>query len=236
MNDVVIHHRGNIDLELDAALLFYRSKIGDIYATQHTARVVDDRPVLLPGTPMTLEGLADFVELAAKRTSYRGFVHDRVVYLAPNTLAWWLPAGTRRVWFKTTSKLADRSGECNHPPLLFIVNRRSWSVFALRHNERPGAGSRLYQAPYFNVWDDGRICVGNADTPKTISSDSIKPYEDAFFRSRFTHANTPRLIRRRGGAVRLWLDLLDGAEFPLHQLIDTKRTLADVINNLTDKD
>ncbi|CAE6811401.1 hypothetical protein R69658_05421 [Paraburkholderia aspalathi] len=236
MNDVVIHHRGNIDLELDAALLFYRSANGEIYATQHGARVVDDRPVLLPGVPMTLESLADFAELAAKRTSYRGFVHDRVVYLAPNTMAWWLPACTRRVWFAADNILGNRSGECKHPPLVFLVNKRSWSVFALRSNERPDADTKLYQAPYYNVWDSGEICVGNVDTPDAINSDSIAPYEDAFFRSRFTHSNTEKLIRRRGGAARLWLDLLEGTEFPLHQLVDTKRTLANVINDLTDKD
>lgn len=236
MNEVTIHHRGNIDLELDAALLFYRSTSGEIYATQHDARVVDDRPVLLPGVPLTLDGLADFAELAAKRTSYRGFVHERVVYLAPNTMAWWLPACTRRVWFATAGDLKDRSGDCNHPPLLFIANKRTWSVFALRTNERPHASTKLYQAPYFNVWDDGQICVGNADVPETINSDAIAPYENAFFRSRFTHSNADKLIRRRGGAERLWLDLLDGAEFPLHQLIVTKRTLTDVVNDLTEKD
>jgi PRTRC genetic system protein B len=236
MSDVTIHHRGNIDLELDAALLFYRSASGEVYATQHDARVVEDRPVLLPGVPMTLEALADFAELAAKRTSYRGFVHDRVVYLAPNTMAWWLPAGTRHVWFAADGELANRSGDCNHPPLIFIVNKRSWSVFALRTNERPDATTKLYQAPYFNVWDDGVICVGNADVPDAVNSETIAPYENAFFRSRFTHSNTDKLIRRRGGAARLWLDLLEGAEFPLQQLIDTKRTLADVIADLTKKD
>ena len=236
MNDVAIHHRGNVDLELDAALLFYRSASGEVYATQHAARIVNDRPVLLPGVPMTLESLADFAELAAKRTTYRGFVHERVVYFAPNLLAWWVPAGKRRVWFEADGKLGNRSGECNHPPLLFIVNKRSWSVFALRKDERPDAATKLYRAPYFNVWETGQICTGNVDTPDAINSDSIKPYEDAFFRSRFTHANTDRLIRRRGGAVRLWLDLLDGAEFPLHQLVDTTRTVADVVNALTEKD
>lgn len=235
MKDVLIRHRGDVDLELDAALLFYRSDKGDIYATQHSARVVDERPVLLPGVPITLESLADFAELAAKRTSYRGFVHDRVVYLAPYTIAWWVPACTRRVWFKSAGKLGERSGDAKHPPLVFIVNKKSWSVFALRDNQRPRADTKLCRAPYFNVWDDGRICVGNVDTPDSITGESIKPFEDAFFRSRFTHANAARLIHRRGGAERLWLDLLDGADFPLHQLLDAKQTLARAISKFTDE-
>lgn len=236
MNDVFIHCIDDIELELDAALLFYRSKASnDIYATQHLARLIGDRPILLPGTPIALESLAEFADLAAKRTSYRGFVHERVVYLAPNTLVWWTPACTRRVWFAHSGELGNRSGECNHPPLVFVVSKKNWSVFALRSNERPSGKTRLYQAPYFNVWLGGRICVGNVDTPDEINSDSIKPFEDAFFRSRFTHPNTPKLINKRGGAVRLWLDLLDGAKFPLNQLIDAKLTLLDVVSKINDE-
>jgi len=232
MKDVVIHHRENVELQLDAALLFYRSAAGDIYATQHSARVVDERPVLLPGTPITLESLADFASLAAKRTSYRGFVHDRVVYLAPNVLVWWVPACKRRAWFRTSDSIGERAGDVNHPPLLFIVSKSNWLIFALRDNERPGPTSKVYTAPYYNVWENGEICAGNVETPDSISPDSIKAFEDAFFRSRFTHPNNTRLIHRRGGAERLWLDLLDGAEFPVNRLISRGASLADVIDNL----
>jgi PRTRC genetic system protein B len=237
MSDVKINCAGTTELELDAAVLFYRTKVSsEIYATQHGARVVDGRPTLLPGVPLTLDSLAEFADLAARRTSYRGFVHERVVYLAPNTFAWWLPACTRRVWFKTEDALGERSGECRHPPLVFVVHKGARLVYALRRDERPHGGTHLFQAPYYNVWSDGDICEGNADFPEYTGADSIKPFEDAFFRSRFTHPNTDKLIHRRGGAVRLWLDLLDGADFPLHQLIDTKRTLADVISKFQTED
>ncbi|MGF6976386.1 PRTRC genetic system protein B [Paraburkholderia sp. JPY465] len=232
MKDVIIHHRGNVDLELDAALLLYRSSAGHVYATQHSVRIVDERPVLLPGVPITLEGLADFADLAAKRTSYRGFVHDRIVYVAPNVLAWWVPACTRRVWFRSEDAIGERAGDANHPPLVFIVSKSGWLIFALRENVRPGPATKMYTAPYYNVWENGEICAGNAETPDSISPDSIKAFEDAFFRSRFTHPNNTRLIHRRGGAERLWLDLLDGAEFPIDRLISRSQSLADVIDNL----
>ncbi|PQV51013.1 PRTRC system protein B [Paraburkholderia sp. BL21I4N1] len=237
MKSVVIAQENDVELQLDSALLFYRSQgTNHIYATQHAARVVDGRPTLLAGVPITLDQLADIADLAAQKTSYRGFVHDRVVYLAPNMIAWWVPAGTRHVWFKTTDKIGERAGDAKHPPLLFIVNRNDWSVFALRENERPGAATRLYTAPYYNVWEDGSICVGNVPTPERIGMESIAPFEDAFFRSRFTHPNNKRLIHRRGGAQHLWLDLLDGADFPLDRLIDAKQTLAEAISTNANED
>ena len=42
------------------------------------------------------------------------------------------------------------------------------SVFALRENARPSPDTRLYTAPYYNVWEDGAICVGNVSTPERI--------------------------------------------------------------------
>ncbi|MFT0167532.1 PRTRC system protein B [Paraburkholderia mimosarum] len=237
MSEVTISQEGDIELELDAGFLFYRSKdTPHIYATRHPARVVNGKPVLLAGTPVTLEQLADIAEIAGSKTSYRGFVHERVIYIGPNKLAWWLPAGQRCVWFKTNDAIGERAGVTNHPPLLFIVERGEWSVFALREDARPSASTHLYNAPYYNVWKDGLICTGNVEIPERIDMECIKPFEDAFFRSRFTHPNNDRLIHRRGGAVRLWLDLLDGAEFPLDRLIDAKKTLAEAIGKTSDED
>ncbi|RDU99181.1 PRTRC system protein B [Trinickia dinghuensis] len=237
MSRVEILCADDTELVLDAALLLYLAQnTGDVYVTQHGARIVDGRPVLLPGVPLTLDGLADFADLAAQRTSFRGFIHERAVYLGPNTLAWWAPASKRRIWFKCDGKIGERSGECNHPPLLFIVKKKHWSVFALRANERPAANTKLYVAPYLNVWKSGEICVGNVELPDAIGGDAIDPYENAFFRSRFTHTNHDRLIHRRGGAVQLWLDLLGGAEFPLNCLIDAKLTLATAIGKTSNED
>lgn len=237
MNPVQIAQESDVELALDSALLFYRGQgTNHIYATRHSARVIDGKPSLLPGVQITLDQLADIADAAARKTSYRGFVHERVVYFAPNQLAWWVPACKRRVWFKTQDAIGERAAEANHPPLVFIVSKSSWLVFALRENQRPAPSTRLYTSPYYNVWENGEICVGNVKTPDSISSDSIKPFEDAFFRSRFTHTNNSRLIHRRGGAERLWLDLLDGAEFPLDRLIATGRTLAEVVDNLKSLD
>ncbi|MGF6643149.1 PRTRC system protein B [Paraburkholderia sp. GAS82] len=237
MSTVAIVQEGDIELELDSGFLFYKSKTThQIYATRHPARVIGGKPVLLAGTPVTLEQLADIAEIADRRTSYRGFLHERVVYLAPNRLAWWLPARPRCVWFKSTDAIGERAGVTNHPPLVFVVERKEWSVYALRDNVRPGPGTKLCNAPYYNVWKDGLICTGNVTLPDRIDMASVEGFEDAFFRSRFTHPNNDRLIHRRGGAVRLWLDLLDGAEFPLDRLIDAKKTLADAIGNPSDED
>jgi PRTRC genetic system protein B len=237
MNNVSIVQEGDIELKLEAGFLFYKSNsTHHIYATRHPARVIDGRPTLLAGSPVTLEQLSDIAELADRRTSYRGFVHERVVYLAPNRLAWWLPAGKRSVWFKTTDAIGERAGITNHPPLVFVAEREEWSVFALRENVRPGPGAPLFNAPYYNVWKDGGICTGNVTLPDRVGMESIELFEDAFFRSRFTHPNNERLIHRRGGAVRLWLDLLDGAEFPLDRLIAAQKTLAQVIGNPSDED
>ncbi|UVA80442.1 PRTRC system protein B [Pandoraea commovens] len=203
------------------------------YATCHPIHIADDVPHLGPGTALTHDDLADFAAVAQEQAAYAGFVPERLVFTQPNLIAWWRPAEKRHVWFATDDAIGERAGITEHPPLLFVASHRGWHVFALRKNARPTPESALFNAPYYNVWQGGRICTGSAQTPKAATPESIKGFEDAFFRSRFTHTNQPRLIKRKGGAAQLWVDLLDGATFPLSALIPADETLASAIHRIS---
>ena len=131
------------------------------------------------------------------------------------------------------SKGGARTGRVPCPGLIFIVTNKAWKVFAYKGRQRPGAGTPMFVAPFFNVWNTGNICVGNARLPKGDRSHQSEAWEEAFFRSYFTHPNihTPRgLTRYRAGAFALWRDLLDGrfARFPTRLLVSTGRTLGEI--------
>ena len=233
MTSAHLHAPGESRLTLDSALLIYTGDSADVYVTHHRADTSKKRPILLPGTPATKDQLAAIADLAAKQTSFRGFIPENVLYLAPNLFAWWTPATRRRVWFQSSGPIGDASEVTDHPPLLFIATADDWYVFALRENARPTPSTPLSQAPYFNVYDDGAICTGNVDLPSAPSADSLWRYEEAFFRSRFTHSNADRLIVRDGGSTQLWLDLLSGCDFPIHCLLDVEMTLEQLIAKLS---
>src|ERR1035437_2468687 len=98
-----------------------------------------------------------------------------------------------------------------HPGLVFAACSKVWSVWAVKGDHRPRPDSMLYQAPYFNVWDGGRICQGNVEVPDGTTAEKIDAWNAAFFNSFFTHPNIHKnLAKYRGGAYKFWKDMLAG--------------------------
>ncbi|CBJ37863.1 conserved protein of unknown function [Ralstonia solanacearum CMR15] len=226
------------ELKLRHAVLLYTSASPHtaVYATSHPVELLPSGPQILPGGPLNLGELSQFVEAAQAATAYRGFIEPHVLYLAPNTLAWWRPAAPRTVWFSANEPIGTRHGVTAHPPLVFIVHERQWFVFALAQNERPGPNTPFHVAPYFNVWERGEICTGNVSLPDRPTPAALQAYETAFFDSRFTHANHARITRHKGGGDALWAHLLDHpeiTEFPKAALLPSKETLAQAITRIT---
>ncbi|RQY60819.1 PRTRC system protein B [Burkholderia stagnalis] len=236
MSRVDVYGNGDVSLDLHSALLIYKNaQDSQVYVTSHTARVVDGAPTLLAGTPITRAQLADFVAVASKQVGHEGFIHERAIYTAPGVVAWWTPAAQRQVWFSASPPIGERSAVTHHPALLFVARGKSRYVFALAENRRPTPDTRVCQAPYFNVSKDGWICTGNVDIAANPAPADIERYEaDEFFRSRFTHPNAPKLING-GSAADLWVELLDGAEFPTERLVSSDMTVAAAIKKITQR-
>lgn len=210
-NVQIIDHSG-AELKLSGALLMYRSGSGDVYATTNPIEIDASNPqrrVIGAGVPMTSASLAEFARAVDVVTAYAGFVPEQLLYTSPNMIAWWTPAAIRNTWFKTEDKeMGTTHGPVAHPALVFIAVPDEWYVFALRDSARPSRTTKLCHAPHFNVWDGGHICTGNVDLPPAINSDAIALYEDAFFRSHFTHPNREKAVQYKGGMKALWRDQL----------------------------
>lgn len=239
MSSVHIAQGGDIELRLRHAVLLYRSQSNSaVYATLHdVSSEAKGPPQLLAGRPMTLAELASFANAAAARTAYQGFVDSHLLYVAANTIAWWVPPARRQVWFRSEAPIGEASAKTDHPGLVFVANADEWHVFAVRGCERPNPGSPLYRAPYFNVWESGQVCTGNVAIPEQPGPEAIAAYNDAFFRSHFTHSNYrgKPAVRRKGGLTQLWVDLLAGADFPSTCLVTRKETLAEAITRIIAK-
>lgn len=228
----------NSELTLRHAVLLYDTASPDstVYATTHDVELQPDGPHLLPGRALDMAELSQFVETAQAQTAYRGFIDPHLLYVAPNTMAWWCPAGCRTTWFRADKPIGERHGLTAHPALVFVVRENDWFVFALGKNERPGPRTDLRVAPYFNVWEGGEICTGNVSLPDMPTPDALRSYEDAFFCSRFTHPNHARIAKYKGGGRALWAYLLDHpelTEFPTTALLPQKETLEQAIKRIS---
>ena len=235
LHPVKIFTEGESVLQLVGAVLMYESNRGDVYATSHP--VVADaqhqgRKVIGPGVPLAKGALAKFADAVGAATAFAGFLPERLLFSSPNLIAWWAPADVRMTWFKAagTGKV-DGHGQAAHPALVFVATPIDWFVFALRDSARPAPTTRLFHSPHFNVWDGGRICTGNVQLPPTFGAEVIHSYENAFFRSHFTHPNRSTAVKYKGGIQELWRDQLakPDPEAMRRALVDSKETLQEAI-------
>jgi PRTRC genetic system protein B len=216
-----VHASGAARYELERALLVYRTRGGDAYITSHAVEYAG-KPLLGAGRALERRELVRLLENAGRDVGIRGWITDRMLYVAPAVIAWWRRTAPAPMFFASGAiEKKARQGACPQPSLVFAVAGRRWYVWAIAGDARPTAQSPLMQAPYLNVYEDGAICEGNVEVPRSLGPASIDGFERAFFESRFTHTNAGELCEYKGGAGALWRDLLDGrhGRFPDAALI-----------------
>jgi len=228
------------ELTLVQAVLIYKGRSGSLLATLHEVEVedVDGEAVIGAGKPVTPRAALDMARALGQEIGYGGFLPATVLYLNADLILWWAPRARRHVMFRVDDEhVATMGGKVRgervpHPGLVFAASRKAWNVWAVKGEARPVLSTPLYQAPYFNVYDNGAICRGNVEVPKGTTAEKIEAWNDAFFRSYFSHPNVEKgLVKYRGGAYRLWRDLLDGkhARFPERALVSTDQTLGKLL-------
>jgi PRTRC genetic system protein B len=143
---------------------------------------------------------------------------------------WFTPAAIVPLLFQKS--LTIPSGPAAIPPLIWKATSKSLSVFACKEEDRPTAATRLYHAPFFNLYDNGQVCMGTVRVaiPSDCSLEKFMSlWEGYYFGSYFAHL----LIDHSpvdGNVVELWKGLVGtGGPFPLDKLKPCSLTLKQLI-------
>ena len=227
------------EVRLDSAILLYKSKRdgeNKSFATVHPIRFNEnEEPIICPGTPASRKGVAAALRELSEDRIKPALLPAHILARGNDHLVWYRPAMKRPVWFRC-AELGERTAVVPHPATLWLIAPDSGQcfVFALRDDQRPDETTRLFQAPYFNVWNTGRVCIGSAGVPQ--GEDALNPanWETMFYDSWFSHPNTPKLVRHKEGSYAFWRNLLDGKHrvFPKAKLMPTPLTLGQAFDNL----
>jgi PRTRC genetic system protein B len=217
---------------LKSALLIYGDD-ASAFATIHNVRSdPDGAPYLSPGRPLTNA----FLRKLAKGLGTEllpEFLPKCVLARSRDLIVWWTEAKYRLMFFGgSEEEVSDLNGHTYpHPPLVFKVCGRELFVRALSRNIRPTPTTRLKTAPYWNTHQSGEVCTGSMPIPVAWTLGSVFAWEEAYFRSEFTHAaGAVRLTKYAGGFRKLWMDLRDQPKhFPTRTLIDAEETLSEFI-------
>lgn len=211
---MTIHLSKALEVRLSKAILLYSAPhSNDAFATIHNVMTTGDAPAVIgPGQCLSREGLDDALKALNKRPQRREILPSNVLWFGDSRICWFVEAARRPIYFKTTN--AKWNEEMNgkevlHPPLVFLGQPGRLAVWALASNDRPTGETNLYQAPYFNIYDYGAMCNGNAKLPDVPSVESISQYERAFFETNFTHTNTRQLVAGTMGHDGFWRYMLE---------------------------
>lgn len=220
------------------ALVFYKTKGMDAETyVEHFDMDSFGNPV--NAHPLTVkEAQALAMALSTEKdTSFlkaKGVLPANILHINPiednGTLVWHTKAQKRQLYF--AENLGLPSGTANVPPMLWKASRKAVAVFAVGTDRRPKENTPLYHAPFFNVYDDGNVCMGTVsiDIENSASAEEfMTAWETYFFNSYFTH-----LLgggnRIAGNCVSLWKSLVGTDEpFPKNILRKNNRTLKSLL-------
>ena len=217
----------NHRFELHEALLVYRDRQSS-FITRHDVQAQKSGPPTLgPAQPLTLAFVESLMRSLGGGVAAE-VLQESVLAKGDRLIVWWTPARRRQMFYENPEgKAVDLNGQVfPQPPLVWKVENGELSIRALVRNKRPQAATALAVAPFWNLSDDGRVCVGTMRRPDSATAASIPAWERGFYESAFTHANVGRLTRHQGGFEGLWESLKGKRRrFPAETLIQLPETL-----------
>ncbi len=223
-----------------SALVFYETKGAntDVYV-EHFDMDKNGNPINAhPLTVKEAKVLANALQTEKDKDNAflksNGILPTNILHINPNTdkgaVLWYTKAQRRQLYF--VSGLDIPNGMAYVPPMIWYANKNSLSVFALASERRPTEKTPLYFTPFFNSYEDGKVCMGSVNINITNSAsveEFTKAWEDYFFNSYFSHllgSNSPI----KGNCVTLWKDLIQtGKPFPKEVLKKNNKTLKNLL-------
>lgn len=100
--------------------------------------------------------------------------------LGQETYIWWTPPGLKTLHF--VEGLAINDGQYWMPGCVWVAKKNTLSVFCYA-GKRPTNKTKLLYGPFFNYYDGGSICLGNArvEWPEDITWRDIQQHWEKLF-------------------------------------------------------
>lgn len=240
MNDIIdIAKDFGTLYEPKSALVFYESLDSD--ATMYVEHFDMDRngnpinahPLTINEAKVLAKALHTDAEKDKTFLKPKGILPIHILNIDPSengSVLWYTESQKRQMYF--VKNLDIPNGTAEVPAMIWKADKETLSIFALFDNSRPTEKTPLYYAPFFNIYEDGRVCMGTVDVDikKSASVEEfIKAWEDYFFNSYFSHL-LDNYNPIKGNCVNFWKKLIETKEaLPSKVLKRNKKTLKNLL-------
>lgn len=212
----------------ELAVIVYRYKPIEGESSYYLERRdIDDSGKMGAGVPLTEDCISGIAKSFS--STDRLIVHGEIP--ANMLYADCRPGREKYVWYRKSEKryiyfidnLGIPSGSIFIPGLVYKVENRALYVFSYV-SKRLTSKTQLYRAPFFNVYTDGKICLGSARVKKSQEctySGIMEYWEDIFWKSEFSHLLGTNPVRSNLSSLYKILVNTD-KEFPVKELLKEK--------------
>lgn len=214
---------------LEKVLMIYRSNY-ETLCTLNKVEKKNDSFEIMQGIPINGKMLADvFSELKENGKNKNTFEwqNPRILAKGSGQLLWYSPAVSREIFFSCKNKkLMKISGKkFPFPPLLFYARKRTLHVFVLKTSRRPTMETKLWQAPFWNISESGKVCLPLNAREKMYS---VEEWENLFFNSAFSHPGGAGF--KEGTVETIFPGIVKTAgNFPLNLLKESKIQIKSIL-------
>lgn len=221
-----------------SALVFYQTKEADTdvyvehFDMDSNGTPINAHPLTVKEANVLARALQTDEEKNKAFLKPKGILPTNILHINPSekgTVLWYTKAQQRQMYF--VDSLGIPNGKAQVPPMLWFANKNGLAVFALVTDRRPTAKTPLYYTPFFNIYEDGKVCMGTVSINIKNSSsveEFMQAWEHYFFNSYFSYSLCENLTRKN--IVNLWKDLI-GTEkpFPKEVLKKNNKTLKNLL-------
>lgn len=219
------------------ALLIYQSLAEhdnvyvEAYDMNEDGSPINAHPLSVQETIALAECLNTANEIQTNYLECKGLLPEKLLSLnhRSGNAVWY--TSEQQVYLYFSNKLNIACGQASVPAMVWKADRDKVAVFALKTNRRPKADTPLWNAPFFNIYEDGGVCMGTVDIDPAAADgleEFMHSWEQAFWNSYFSHLigdHSPVTCN----IVQLWQDLVaTGKPFPTSVLIKHGKTLKEI--------
>ncbi|KGE12657.1 PRTRC system protein B [Sphingobacterium deserti] len=184
-------------------------------------RPINAHPLSIREAEKLAKSLSNQAEGTLNYLSAKGMLPSHVLHFdaLKKQVLWYSKPQNRELFFAPA--LGIKSGKAHIPALLWKADVQNLQVFALASGKLPTERTTLYHAPFFNIYQDGKVCMGTVDIDlqnERSLERFVQIWESYFFESYFSHLmNGHEPIKCN--CVLLWESLIDTEKpFPMKVL------------------
>ncbi|MFD2966249.1 PRTRC system protein B [Sphingobacterium bambusae] len=232
MKDIT-HQIGTLYHPKAGLLIYQNSKTNkdtyvEYFDMDALGRPISAHPLSIREAEKLAKSLSNQAEGKLNYLSAKGMLPSNVLHFdaVKKQVLWYSKPQNRELFFAPA--LGINSGKANIPALLWRADAQSLRVYAFTSGKRPTEKTTLYHAPFFNIYQDGKVCMGTVDVDlqnERSLERFMQTWESYFFESYFSHLmNGHEPIK--GNCVLLWESLVgNDKSFPAKVLKKTNMSI-----------